>query len=473
MTETTSQRFVRRPLSGWGGTPIEECDVYRPETVAEFRALVAHAPQATLTPRGCGRSYGDAALNGTGAVMLSERLNRMVSFDAETGVLRCDAAVTLSNIIEHFLPIGFFFPVTPGTKNISVGGAIAADVHGKNHNSSGSMSACVRGFKLLTGRDEILDCSRVDHPEAFWATVGGMGLTGVILEAELQLRSVESAFVQAENERFANLDQLLERMEDRDAEFEYSVAWVDSLARGASLGRSVLTRANHASPSALSGRLREQPFPDRQHRQHRRHRRRRRRRRLRVPFYLPNATLNPVSIKVLNALFYALHPASTWIAGCDEFFYTLDAIEDWNRAYGRQGVLQYQCVIPEAEARAGLIALLETFASSGLGSFLTVLKSLGGASKGLLSFPMPGKTLALDVPNSGPEVRELFRRLDEIVLQHGGRTYLAKDACMSRETFERMYPRLDEFREAKAILDPASRFASSLSDRLGLTGASS
>jgi len=216
-------------------------------------------------------------------------------------------------------------------------------------------------------------------------------------------------------------------------------------------------RANHAPVDALTGRSRQAPLGVRQ-----------RRSRLRVPVRLPDATLNPVSMKVFNWLYYARHPTASRISECDEFFYPLDAVEEWNRAYGRRGVLQYQCVIPEEGARAGLVALLETLTTSGFGSFLTVLKTLGAESKGLLSFPMPGKTLALDVPNTGPDLIEVFHRLDAIVLGLGGRAYLAKDACMTKETFERMYPRHAEFRAARAILDPKSRFSSSLARRVGL-----
>jgi len=457
VSEPKFPRFVRRPLSGWGCTPVEECDVYRPESVADFKAIIDQAPQTTLTPRGCGRSYGDAALNGEGAVLLSERLDRFGSFDEGTGVLRCDAAVTLADVIEVFLPRGFFFPVTPGTKNISVGGAIAADVHGKNHHSSGSMSAWIHRFKLLTGRNEILECSPSENSAAFWATVGGMGLTGVILEAELQLRRVESAFMCAEYERIADIDRLLERMEEGESGYDYAVAWVDGLARGASLGRSVLMTANHAPVDALTGRNRQEPLAVRQTR-----------RRLRVPMRLPDVTLNPVSMKLFNWMYLARHPSGSRIVGCDDFFYPLDAVDEWNRAYGRRGVLQYQCVIPEADARAGLVALLETLTASGFGSFLTVLKTLGAESEGLLSFPMPGKTLALDIPHTGPDLIDALHRLDAIVLEHGGRTYLAKDACMTKETFERMYPRHAEFRAAKAALDPGARFSSSLARRLGL-----
>jgi FAD/FMN-containing dehydrogenase len=459
MSEVKLPRFVRRPISGWGRNPIEECDVFRPEDVSEVQQLVADAPQSSLTPRGYGRSYGDASLNREGAVLLSERLNHMMSFDEATCVLRCQSGVTLAEIIEHLLPRGYFFPVTPGTKSISIGGAIAADVHGKNHHSSGAMSAWVDRFSLLTGTNEILDCSRDQNPEVFWATIGGMGLTGVILEAELRLKRVETAFMDADYEQISNIDTLLERMAETDEDYDYAVAWVDSLASGTSLGRSVLMQANHAPLASLQDGQRDSPHLEK------------RRRRPGIPFTLPNLTLNPLSMKAFNAAFYAVHPTSSKTIGCDRFFYPLDSVAHWNRAYGRRGVIQYQCVIPKEHDRSGIIAVLEALTKLEVGSFLTVLKTLGPASKGLLSFPLAGQTLALDVPYTGPRVFEALRSLDEIVLAHGGRVYLAKDACMKRESFERMYPNLAEFKKIRKELDPHSRFESSLARRLGIVEA--
>jgi len=451
-------RALRRPISGWGNHPVETCEVYRPEDADAIRALVDGAPCRDLTPRGLGRSYGDASLNASGAVVLSERLDRMLAFDPATGVLTCQAAVSLADILRHFLPRGFFFPVTPGTKNITVGGAIAADVHGKNHHKSGSMSAWLGRIRLLTGKGEILDCSRERDPEAFWATVGGMGLTGMILEADLRLKPVSTGFMQVDHERIPNVDRLLERMDQSDDDYDYAVAWVDSLASKASLGKSVLMRANHASVDALAPGLRGDPF------------RAKPRRELGVPFTLPDFTLNPLSMRIFNAGLYFRHPTTRKIADCETYFYPLDSIRAWNRAYGKRGVVQYQCVIPEATARQGTIEILESLQASGVGSFLTVLKSLGPESGGMLSFPMRGKTLALDVPFTGPALLAAIRRLDEIVLAHGGRVYLAKDSCLSRDAFERMYPRRAEFLRAKSRLDPDGRFGSSLAHRLGLAG---
>ncbi|MBJ18874.1 MAG: FAD-linked oxidase [Deltaproteobacteria bacterium] len=447
---------MRRAVSGWGNYPVEVCDVYRPENLDELRGLLGSAPQPTLTPRGCGRSYGDAALNVEGAIVQSDRFDRMMGFDADRGILRCQAAITLADIIEFFVPRGFFFPVTPGTKEVSIGGAIASDVHGKNHHRSGSMSAWVTRFTLMSAGADLISCSRDENAEIFWATVGGMGLTGLIIDADIQLRPIETAFMAVDNERIANLDQLLERMAESEDAFDYSVAWVDSMAAGASLGRSVLMRANHANREELPVGERDRPLTFLQ------------KKRPGLPFRLPNFTLSPTALRAANAVFYATHPTRKSIGPCDAFFYPLDSVRNWNRGYGSRGVLQYQCVIPESCARAGTIALLEALTSSGVGSFLTVLKTLGPGNEGLLSFPMRGHTLALDIPNTGPEVIEALRRLDEIVLGFGGRVYLAKDACMTAATFEQMYPRLPDFKRIKRRLDPEGRFSSSQARRLGL-----
>lgn len=456
MTDGAMPRSRRMEISGWGRRPVETCDVYRPENADEIRSLVLHSAHSSLTPRGLGRSYGDASLNAEGAVLSSERLDRMLAFDAGSGILACQSAVSLADIIRVFLPRGFFFPVTPGTKSITIGGAIASDVHGKNHHKSGAMSAWVRRIRLLTAGGAILDCSRDENAEAFWATVGGMGLTGMILEAELQLMPVPSAYMQADFERIRNVDQLLERMDGSDDEYAYAVAWVDTLASRSSLGRSVLMRANHAPLDVLPTRMRGTPFEAAPARE------------IGVPFDLPDFTLNPLSMRLFNIAFHAIHPTASKVVDCDRFFYPLDSIQNWNRGYGKRGVVQYQCVIPEASARIGTIRLLETLASRGLGSFLTVLKSLGPESGGLLSFPMKGKTLAMDLPFTGASMLDAIRKLDEIVLETGGRVYLAKDSCLSREAFQQMYPRLPEFERVKRELDPEHRFSSSQARRLGI-----
>lgn len=446
-------RHAHREIAGWGNFPVEACDVFRPERFDELAEIVATAPHRSLTARGLGRSYGDASLNRGGAVIETSRLDRMLAFDAETGVLSCEAAVSLADIIAHFLPRGFFFPVTPGTKYITVGGAIAADVHGKNHHFSGSMSAFLLDFRLLTAAGELLLCSRERNADVFWATVGGMGLTGIVVEARLQLRRVETAYMNAEIEQLRDLDHVLERLGAAEAS-EYSVAWIDCVAKGSSLGRSVLLRADHAKPQDLSAKLRCAPY------------RASPRLEVSLPLMLPSRVLNPITIRALNELYYRAHPTRHSIAPCDGYFYPLDRISHWNRAYGRAGVIQYQALVPPRNGRETLVALLEELARSKRASFLAVLKTFGAASEGLLSFPRPGYTLSLDLPHTGQDVLDALARLDRIVLRAGGSVYLAKDSCLDAESFAAMYPGLDKFRDIKAKVDPEQRFSSSMARRL-------
>ena len=451
-------RYVKRNISGWGRRPVEECDVYRPEDVDSLREIVADAPQSSLIARGLGRSYGDASLNGRGAVIASDRFDRMHAFDPESGVLHCGSAVSLAEIIEHFLPRGFFFPVTPGTKMISVGGAIAADVHGKNHHRSGSMSAWLKAFRLLRADGEVIVCSRDQNADAFWATTGGMGLTGIVLDAQLQLRPVETAFMSADYENVPDLDALLDRMEESDERFDYAVSWIDSMARGRSLGRAVLLRANHARPDELPSKLAVKPhaMPSKLS--------------VGLPFSFPNFALNPLSARIFNEVYYRAHAAKRFFPHCDSYFYPLDAIQNWNRGYGSRGALQYQAVLPEATARRAVIEILELLTSTRTLSFLAVLKSLGPANDGLLSFPLRGKTLSIDLPYTGSQLASTLAGLDRLVLRHAGRVYLAKDSCLHPESFAAMYPNLGQFRETRDKLDPNRRFSSSQARRLQILG---
>jgi FAD/FMN-containing dehydrogenase len=447
------------PLAGWGNFPVEESVAYRPERIDQLASIVASAPEPSLIGRGHGRSYGDASLNAGGAVVLHEHLNRFLAFDAEQGIVHCEAAVSLSEIIDHFLPRGFFMPVTPGTKHISIGGAIAADVHGKNHHRDGTISAQLVDFGLLTARGEVLRCSREENSEVFWATIGGMGLTGLILDAHLRLRRVDTAYVHGLTELAPNLDTALERIVESDREHAYAVAWIDCLARGRAMGRSVLLRANPARLDELPPDARRAPLsisaPSW----------------MTVPFDLPGFLLNRHSMRAFNTAFWLAHSAGEAIANYQRYFYPLDAVLHWNRVYGKRGCLQYQVVLPTANARAALIDMLERITAKGWGSFLAVLKSMGPSNEGLLSFPREGLTLSLDFPYYGPELLELLQTLDEIALRHGGRIYLAKDACLQREHFQEMYPNLQSFREIKAKLDPEQRFSSSLARRLGIVEA--
>lgn len=454
-TAPASPRFVTRSLSGWGRFPVLEVHLYRPEKRSTLAAVVRDAAEPSLIARGLGRSYGDASLNAGAGVIGLERLNRMLSFDPSTGVLECEAGVSFAEIVETFLPRGFFPAVTPGTKFVTVGGAIACDVHGKNHHRDGTLASTLVELRLLLASGELLTCSPTEHPDVFWATVGGLGLTGVIVTASFRLRAVETGYVTVDRERARDLDDALERFDATDERYRYSVAWIDGLARGARLGRSILLQANDTPLVALPDRMRgRRPLA-----------------RLRtVPFDLPSFALNPLSIRAFNAAYYAAHrDRSGLVMSMEPFYYPLDAIRHWNRLYGRRGFVQYQVVFPAHTARQGLRDVLERAGRSGRPSFLAVLKRLGPANAGLLSFPRAGFTLAIDMP-AAPGIRELLAALDDITLRHDGRVYLAKDAALRPDAFAAMYPRAAEFRAIKRRLDPEERFSSTLSRRVGLDG---
>ncbi len=427
----------------------------RPSSLERLQETVLRGGDSSYVARGLGRSYGDPALNRDAGVLVQTALRRIVAFDAERGVIECEGGVSLEQIILHALPAGWFLPTSPGTKFVTVGGAIAADVHGKNHHAAGSFGRFVEALTLLLASGELLRCSPTEHPELFWATVGGMGLTGVIVSARVRLHRVETSYFRVTHRRNKDLDESLSCLQETDRAHRYSVAWIDCLASGRSLGRSVLMLANDGRADDLPPRLRRRPLalP--------------RRLKKPVPFDLPGWTLNRLTVKAFNAAYFALHGDRERYEDYDEFFYPLDSVLRWNRIYGRRGFVQYQALLPRESARAGLIALLERIARSGRASFLAVLKSSGEASPAPLSYLYPGTTLALDFPNA-PGLRELTDELDQLLLRHGGRLYLAKDSMMRAETFRAMYPRLDEFRAVKARFDPNQRFSSSQARRLGI-----
>ncbi len=444
-----------RPLSGWGRFPVETCRVFRPEKRAGLAAILASGGEPSYIARGLGRSYGDAALNKDGGVISFERLNRLIAFDPETDVLECEAGVTFAEILDCFLPRGYFLPVTPGTKFVTLGGAIAHDVHGKNHHRAGTISNFVLDFRLQTPQGDVITCSREQNPDVFWATVGGAGLTGLLLTARLRLQRVETAYVLVDFLKVNHFEDAIAAMAESDHLYEFSVAWIDCLARGKALGRSVLMRANPAKRSDLPSNSGD-PL------------RLRRRSGHSLPFDFPPGFLNSFTVGAFNNLFYRLHRTiSGRLADIDSFFYPLDSIRNWNRMYGRRGFVQYQLVFPLETSRTGLAEVLERVSASGRGSFLGVLKRFGSANAGLLSFPFPGYTLALDLPVSDGLV-PFLSGLDEVVLRHGGRLYLAKDAVTAADSFAAMYPRLDEFRAVKARLDPKNRLSSSQARRVGI-----
>lgn len=386
-------------------------------------------------PQGNARSYGDSCLNPGGTLLASANIDRFIRFDQATGELDCEAGVTLAEIIDLVLPYGWFLPSTPGTQFVTIGGAIANDVHGKNHHRIGSFGHHVAGFELIRSDGTRRWCAPgIDDPW-FSATVGGLGLTGIITWARLRLRRVPGPNLETENIRFGNLDEFFALSAESAATHEYSVAWIDCLARGNRLGRGHFTRADHAPGIAT-----ERPPGRRSTRT--------------VPFTPPLSLVNQLTLAPFNALYYHRQRSARKraLVNYSGFFYPLDAILEWNRIYGPNGFLQHQCVLPPGEARLAIAELLREIAHSGEGSFLAVLKEFGDRqSLGLMSFPRPGTTLALDFPNRGPSTFRLLERLDRIVLAAGGAIYPAKDARMSKAMFETSFPNLARFRQ---FVDP-------------------
>lgn len=440
--------------------PRQTCSVFRPSRRREVAETLGSDVCDQWIARGLGRSYGDSALNERQGVILCTPLDRLLAFDPQCGRLECEAGVSLERIIETFLPQGWFPAVTPGTKHVTVGGAIACDVHGKNHHREGSFASCLESFTLLTASGETLTCSSREHSDVFYATLGGMGLTGVILTATLRLKRVTSAWLRVRYQQASDLDALLRAFDD-DAAHTYSVAWIDGLARGSSLGRGVLMRGEHADADELPAGRRERPFDVP------------RRFESTVPFNLPGMILNRFSVAAFNARYYRKHHSQERLVGYDRYFYPLDGIAQWHRLYGRRGLYQYQFVVPAEDGGAAVREIMERMVASRRASFLAVLKRFGSASGGLMSFPMPGYTLAIDMPNTGGDVLSLMHELDQLVVERGGRVYLAKDACLERAMFERMYPGLDAFQQVRRRLDPHDRLASSQARRLGIVEARS
>ncbi|MEB3196085.1 MAG: FAD-binding oxidoreductase [Candidatus Sericytochromatia bacterium] len=440
-------------LSGWGRRPRALCSLYRPEKRQHLVSLLTTG-EGTRIARGLGRSYGDQALNPQGVISL-ERLDRMLSFDDESGVLVCEAGVSLADILSVFLPRGWFPGVTPGTKHVTVGGAIANDVHGKNHHVDGSFAAWTLGFTLLTPAGEVLECSRELNPEVFWATLGGAGLTGVVLLAAIRLRRVTSAFMKVDYRQVANLDDLMGTLEVHDPRHTYSVAWVDALARGRSLGRGVTMHGDHLEAEFLPARW-GPPLATRP------------RGTIAVPCDMPAGLMNRATVGAFNEVFWRVHRTRyACVVPLEPYFYPLDRLHAWNRLYGAGGFVQYQVAFPFATARRGLARVLERLSSVGAASFLAVIKRFGDATPGPLSFPMPGYTLALDLPFQR-ETPGLLAQLDAAVLEHGGRLYLAKDSQTDARTLRAMYPDLDAFRDLRERLDPDRRLSSLQAVRLGL-----
>ena len=448
-------------LSGWGGYPRVFATVSEPGDLRELEATITQP----LIMRGQGRSYGDAAISDQGLVVLSERTNAIFSLD-ENGLLTAESGATLDDILKKFVARGWFPPVVPGTKFVSLGGCIAADIHGKNHHREGSFGTHIKEFELLLADSSHKICSPVQNKELFWATVGGMGLTGVITKAALQMSPIESPFMIVRHHQADDLAGAMQLLEDRSLDDEYSVVWVDCLARGRRLGRSVLITGHHAKvselPATVSKSLKlRQSLSGSQ----------RRSKAFDLKFDFPEWVLNRYSVSAFNEAYFRRQGLrkKPFIQHYDNFFFPLDRIGNWNRMYGRRGFVQYQCVFPLATAEEGLQLVLEELARHRRTSFLSVLKLFGPGNQGMLSFPTEGFTLTLDLPLSNPGLLPFLDQLDQIVLNRSGRVYLAKDARMKAETFRPMYPRIDEWLAIKSRVDPENRFESNLARRLELT----
>lgn len=435
-------------MHSWGRYPKTESIVTTPRSASEFAAHLAvfgKNGDAEVIARGMGRSYGDSAL--ATQLLVTKLIDNFMDFDETTGHLRCAAGITLDTILQVFMPRGWFLPVVPGTRFVSVGGAIASDVHGKNHHVDGTFCDHVIELKLLLASGEVLNCSAQENAALFRGTCAGMGLTGIVLEATLELRRIHSSAIEQRTLRTANLEQAFEKFEE-NLDCTYSVAWLDCLATGNNLGRSLLFLGEHASDEEFKA-------PGK--------------RTISVPFSSPGFLLNRYSMGLFNSVYFhkPIDAGQLQRIEAFQYFFPLDSIAHWNRLYGGQGFLQYQCVIPDESALLGIREILNKVSSAGKGSFLSVLKKFGPSNENLLSFPMRGYTLAMDFKFE-PKLLPLLEELDRVVVDHGGRIYLAKDARMSAETFRNGYPSWEKMHELRKEFDADTLFNSLQSRRLGL-----
>jgi decaprenylphospho-beta-D-ribofuranose 2-oxidase len=439
--------WASREFTGWGRVLRASSEAARPERQSQVPALFTSRQGEALIPFGAGRSYGDAALNGGGRVILSERLDRMLDLDEESCSLTVEAGVPMGHAVDVLLRRGFMLPVVPGTGFATFGGGLANDVHGKNHHRVGSFGEHVLWFDLCLPSGEWQRVSRASDPELFAATVGGLGLTGFVGRICLRVDRVASNAMQVKKRRIQNLDEFLAAFEIEQARSSYVVGWIDALSSGRRLGRGILETAEPSAQGVpmLAART------------------------ARVPLDFPGWVLNPFSVRAFNEAYFRRVPK----AGVDQllpvrqFLFPLDAIHQWNRIYGKRGFHQFQCVVPFESGRPALVSLLESIARNGRGSFLAVLKSMGPAGQGMLSFPMPGLTLALDFPNNAG-APDFVRSLEDLVLRHGGRTYLAKDSTLDAARFTQMYSRRQEFLDLLQRIDPGGVMRSDLAVRVGL-----
>ena len=446
-------------LTGWGRIAPSTAQLAEPADPGQVAGLLRTAAPAGrgVIARGLGRSYNNAAQNGGGLVIGTRAMNQIISLDTDSGLAVCQPGVSLQQLMVAGLPAGWFVPVSPGTRQVTIGGAIAADVHGKNHHRAGSFASHVPWLDLLLPDGSERRVTPDAEPALFWATAGGMGLTGIILRAGVQLKKVETSRLTVDTVRTGDIDETMAYLAATDDRYGYTVAWTDCLARGGQLGRSVITSGDFAAVSDLAPWDQRDPLVFRPGG------------RLSAPAVFPSGLLNSRTVGLANEAYYRRAPRrlDAQIQTIGQFFHPLDAVRNWNRVYGPAGFRQYQFVVPFGQEQLVRRAL-ERISAARAPSFVTVLKRFGPADPGLLSFPLAGWTLALDFPARTPGLDDLLDQLDSAVLDAGGRVYLAKDSRVRPEVLAQMYPGLEEFRKLRSELDPAGLFASDLSRRLGL-----
>ena len=449
--QESTDHMDREILSGWGLVPSSTTSVVPINALSDHWAL---AKKETVIARGLGRGYGDCAVNGRGITVLTHSSGRL---KLEDGVLEVSSGVSIDEVLRFCVPLGYFIPVTPGTKFVTIGGAIAADVHGKNHHKDGSFGSFVIELDLMIADGSIQRISPSNNSRLFWATVGGMGLTGVILNAKVHLAAIQTSKILGKNIVCKNLDELMNEMVLADDYAKYSVAWVDTLARGKNLGRSILSIGEHAAETDLGRKLRKAPlqYSSKQL--------------ISFPKIAFSGVINRLTVRLFNALWFykAKFTKKKKLVSFDSFFYPLDGVRNWNYIYGNGGFVQYQFSVPD-DASNLVKFVLDKLSEQKIPSFLSVLKRFGENRNGLISFPSKGWTLAVDIPTGVIGLGELLDELDAKLVGAGGRIYLAKDSRMNPNLIESMYPLLNEFRKVKNEIDPDNLFQSNLSRRLGL-----
>lgn len=446
----------RTLLAGWGRTAPTAAELVHPRSVDDQLELVRGIGARGVLARGLGRGYGDCAQNAGGTVLDGPSMSGLLEVDLESATIRALAGTSLDDLMRWLVPLGLFVPVTPGTRSVTVGGAIAADIHGKNHHGKGSWGNHVRSLRLIDGKGELRDIDPVNSPDLFWATVGGMGLTGIVVDATISMMPITSSSLVVDSDRTRDLDEVMQLMVEGDDAYDYSVAWIDLLATGSKMGRSILDRGRFATRDEALAAGKVDPLRYSTHQLPS------------VPDIFPSGLINSLTCRAFNEVWYRKSPATKRDAlmSIESFFHPLDMVSDWNRIYGTRGFLQWQYVLPD-DAGDLVRTTLERLSKEGVPSFLAVLKRMGTSNPGPLSFPMKGWTLAFDTATD-PGLERLFDELDELVVGAGGRIYLAKDSRVRPELIPVMYPRLDEWRAVRDEVDPDQRFRSDLSRRLRL-----